>query len=157
MSEKQPIHNIRPKTNVEFIVDCMEYSEHGALVQAFIIQGLLTYCDMVEATDAQSLSNGLIDGAKWRAISAELKDKLDKRYNPLKRVDESTVIMTSAKDHQDFRMTPEEFTDSILKRGLTKEDGTAYWGSLETISNVEAFAERPRWATCVYFIPTKKG
>lgn len=145
------------KTNVETIVDIMEVSNYGAMVQAFIIQGLLTYCDMVEATPADQLTSGLINGEHWKAIGAEVKGKLDAKYAPTKKVDESSVIMTSAKDHQEYRMTIDEFTDSILKRGLTKEDGTAYWGSSDTISNVEAFDERPRWATCVYFIPTNKG
>lgn len=144
------------KTNVENIVDIMEMSEHGALVQAFIIQGLLTYCDMIQATDVEKLTSGLIDGSKWKAISAEVKSKLDAIYSPQKVTPESQLVFTSAKDMEEYRLSVDEFANTNLTRGFTEDDGSAWWGSLETISNKSAFEDRPTWATCVYFIPKGK-
>lgn len=144
------------KTNVETIVDLMEISDHGALVQAFVIQGLLTYCDMIASVPPETLTNGLIDGSKWQAIAAEVKGKLDERYAPAKK-DESTLVFTTAKGAEENRISVAEFTETKLTRGFSPDEGKAFWGTTESISNRDAFQEKPTWATCIYFFPAKKG
>lgn len=66
----------RPQTNVEFIVDLMEFSAHGALIQAFVFQALTLYAQKVAATDPESLDTGLVSGHAWRGCALEVQRKL---------------------------------------------------------------------------------
>lgn len=42
------------QTNVEFVVELMEFSAHGALIQAFVLQALTYYAQLVAATGPTS-------------------------------------------------------------------------------------------------------
>lgn len=139
------------KSNVEFMIETMEVSRNKALIQAYMIQALLAYSDMVLAAEPSALNNGLIDGVTWQDCAAEIKEKFEARY--AKAVAAShTVVMSTATGFEENRITTEEFKKSLVTRGWREGDGKVYWGTPDTISNVDAFSEQPRWATCVYVV-----
>lgn len=66
-------------TNVEFVVELMKYSAHGALIQAFVMQALEQYAKRVAAVDPQTLDTPLVSGHAWHGCAVEVRDKLAKR------------------------------------------------------------------------------
>ncbi|MFV0678185.1 hypothetical protein [Variovorax sp. tm] len=66
-------------TNVEFIVELMERSAYGALIQAFVIHGLDRYAQRVIAAAPESLHTGLVSGHAWRGCALEVRWKLAQR------------------------------------------------------------------------------
>ena len=66
-------------TNVEVITSIMEYSNYGALAQAFVMDALVKFSKMVKDTPSEALSmmdNGLITCEAWKGVAAEIHDKL---------------------------------------------------------------------------------
>ncbi|ATA53137.1 hypothetical protein CKY39_07875 [Variovorax boronicumulans] len=70
--------NDRP-TNVEFVVDLMEYSAYGALIQAFVIHALDRYARRVAAATPEELDTGLVSGRAWHGCAVEVQRKLAQR------------------------------------------------------------------------------
>lgn len=66
-------------TNVEFVTELMEFSAHGALIQAFVLQALDQYAKRVAAMDPQTLDTPLVSDHAWHGCAVELRDKLAKR------------------------------------------------------------------------------
>ncbi|MBB3639645.1 MULTISPECIES: hypothetical protein [Variovorax] len=64
------------QSNVEFVVDLMEYSEHGALIQAFVIHALKQYARRVAAVTPEQLDTGLVSGHAWHGCAVEVGRKL---------------------------------------------------------------------------------
>ncbi|MNK96394.1 hypothetical protein D3C87_1166730 [compost metagenome] len=71
----------RPQTNVEFVVDLMEFSAHGALIQAFVLQALTQFAEKVAATDPEALDTGLVSGQAWHGCALEVQRKLKQRFD----------------------------------------------------------------------------
>lgn len=71
----------RPQTNVEFVVDLMEFSAYGALIQAFVLQALTQYAQKVAATDPEALDTGLVSGHAWHGCALEVQRKLRQRFD----------------------------------------------------------------------------
>jgi hypothetical protein len=67
------------QTNVEFVVDLMEYSAHGALIQAFVIHALEQYARRVAAATPGQLDTGLVSGHAWHGCAVEVQRKLAQR------------------------------------------------------------------------------
>lgn len=67
-------------TNVEFVVELMEHSAHGALIQAFVIQALEQYARRVAETDPQALDTPMVSGHAWHGCAVEVRDKLSRRF-----------------------------------------------------------------------------
>jgi hypothetical protein len=67
------------QTNVEFVVDLMEYSAHGALIQAFVIHALEQYARRVAAATPEQLDTGLVSGHAWHGCAVEVQRKLARR------------------------------------------------------------------------------
>ncbi|MDQ0072605.1 hypothetical protein J2W34_004410 [Variovorax boronicumulans] len=67
------------QTNVEFIVDLMEYSAHGALIQAFVIHALEQYARRGAAATPEQLDTGLVSGHAWHGCAVEVQRKLARR------------------------------------------------------------------------------
>lgn len=62
------------KTNVEFVTELMEFSNHGALSQVFIIEAIRRYA---EACSERRISdNGFISPDAWQGVAREIRDKL---------------------------------------------------------------------------------
>lgn len=70
-----------PSTNVEFVTDLMEFSAHGALIQAFVLQALTQYADRVAATDPKALDTSLVSGHAWHGCALEVQRKLKQRFD----------------------------------------------------------------------------
>jgi hypothetical protein len=68
---------IRTKSNTEFISDLMNFSEQGALIQPFVIEGIYQYAKQVLANPLSD--NGFISPAAWTACAQEVLDKLEQR------------------------------------------------------------------------------
>ncbi|MCY1207047.1 hypothetical protein D3C87_358670 [compost metagenome] len=68
-----------PSTNVEFVTELMEFSAHGALIQAFVMQALEQYARRVAETDPQALDTPMVSGRAWHGCAVEVRDKLARR------------------------------------------------------------------------------
>ncbi|VTU31994.1 restriction alleviation protein, Lar family [Variovorax sp. PBS-H4] len=69
-----------PPTNVEFVTDLMERSRRGALIQAFVLEALLSYASKVAEGKPEDFDSGMIHGAAWHDCGVELKEKLLARF-----------------------------------------------------------------------------
>jgi len=68
-----------PPTNVEFVTDLMQYSAHGALIQAFVLQALDVYSQRVAAATPEALDTALVSGHAWHGCALEVRAKLARR------------------------------------------------------------------------------
>ena len=71
----------QPQTNVEFVVELMEFSAHGALIQAFVLQALTYYAQKVAAADLEALDTGMVSGHAWHGCALEVQRKLKQRFD----------------------------------------------------------------------------
>jgi len=68
------------ETNKQFMQRIMTVGcPTGALIQAFVIEGLIAYCYEVKASEGER-DNGLINSAAWRRTGDWLLTELEKRY-----------------------------------------------------------------------------
>lgn len=65
-----------PQTNVEFVVELMERSAYGGLIQVFVIQALDVYARQVAARTPQALDTALVSGPAWHGCALEVRSKL---------------------------------------------------------------------------------
>jgi hypothetical protein len=73
---------MKNKSNTEFVTELMEYSEHGALMQLFVLDALIKHSDMIVQREDQVLEqmkDHMIHGPAWVACAKELQKKLNKR------------------------------------------------------------------------------
>ncbi|MET3916872.1 hypothetical protein ABID97_003654 [Variovorax sp. OAS795] len=68
-----------PLTNVEFVTDLMQFSAHGALIQAFVLQALDAYSQRVAAATPEALDTALVSGHAWHGCALEVRRKLAQR------------------------------------------------------------------------------
>lgn len=66
-------------TNVEFVTDLMEFSAHGGLIQAFVMQALQQYAMRVAAMTPEALDTPMVSGHAWHGCAVEIRDKLARR------------------------------------------------------------------------------
>lgn len=66
-------------SNVEFLVDVMTVSAHGALIQVFVLQALEHYARRVAACEPQVLDTAIVSGQDWRGCALEVQRKLAER------------------------------------------------------------------------------
>lgn len=64
------------RTNVEFVVELMEYSAHGALIQAFVLEAIGRYARTVASRTPQELDTPLVSGRAWHGCAVEICEKL---------------------------------------------------------------------------------
>jgi hypothetical protein len=67
-------------TNVEFVQNIMEFSNHGALAQVFVIEAIRNYAENVLADTSVWPENALINQAAWKAIAYEIQMKANSKY-----------------------------------------------------------------------------
>jgi hypothetical protein len=70
-----------PSTNIEFVTELMEFSAHGALIQAFVIQALEQYAKRVAAMTPQALDTPMVSGHAWHGCALEVQRKLKQRFD----------------------------------------------------------------------------
>ena len=66
-------------SNVEFLVDLMTVSAHGALIQVFVFQALEQYARRVAVCEPQALGTAIVSGQAWRGCALEVQRKLAER------------------------------------------------------------------------------
>lgn len=69
-----------PKTNVEFVTNLMEYSPHGALAQAFIVQAIRSYAEAVAKTTPVDDGKSFINPEAWHGVAVDIIARMDKFY-----------------------------------------------------------------------------
>lgn len=70
-------------TNVEFMLKIMEYSKCGAMMQAFIIERIMSACDAIlhdEALVRKQMHNSLIHPDLWIACAKEFRDNYKETF-----------------------------------------------------------------------------
>ena len=69
----------KQKTNIAFVRDLMEFSQHGALAQLFVLDALSKWADIIANTDPVKCDSPMISGEAWVGVAKEIKGKLDAR------------------------------------------------------------------------------
>jgi hypothetical protein len=88
------------KTNVQFVKHIMEYSQHGALMQVFIMQALDQYSKRVAASTPEKLDSPMVDGRSWHGCAKELQAALDAHFE---RPPVQTLAEMEAENTDGFR------------------------------------------------------
>ena len=68
-------------TNVETIIEIMEFSRFGVMAQMFVMDALIKQARMTADAPAgafESMRGGFISPDAWQAVAREIADKLDK-------------------------------------------------------------------------------
>lgn len=65
------------KTNTQFIKHLMDFSNNGALMQAFVLTAIEKYAESVIKADPAKLDNGFISAGAWIACANEARTALD--------------------------------------------------------------------------------
>ena len=69
-------------TNIEFITEVMDYSRNGALMQAFILEGIGLYAkDILRMKKKPEGWPDFISFEAWYRCAEEMIEKLDERYS----------------------------------------------------------------------------
>lgn len=71
------------KTNEEFVVEIMNFSRHGAIVQAFVIESLRYYSELISKTNPKEVDTAFISGSLWKDIAIEIQEKLKANYESM--------------------------------------------------------------------------
>lgn len=74
------IKDLKSITNEDFVRYIMNYNPHGALVQAFVIQALSSYCELVLEAGVGPSENGLINSKAWRDIASYINNLMEQKY-----------------------------------------------------------------------------
>lgn len=73
----------RNKSNIEVVVNAMNFSRQGAMMQGFIMNALERYCQEVIQQDTQPENwPSFITWEAWRACAVELNETLNKHLGP---------------------------------------------------------------------------
>jgi hypothetical protein len=67
----------RHQTNVQLIERLMNFSRHGALMQAFVLEALGRYAKACAAADPREFDTPLLNGAAWHGCAVEASEALD--------------------------------------------------------------------------------
>jgi hypothetical protein len=58
----------------------MEFSNHGALMQVFILQGLEQYAKSVAAKTPEQLDSPMVNGRAWHGCATELIQAINEHF-----------------------------------------------------------------------------
>jgi hypothetical protein len=73
---------MKHKTNVEAVVDLMEWSKYGALAQVFVIDALVKQAARVANAPPGAIEdNGFIAPEAWRGVAREIAEKLERHLD----------------------------------------------------------------------------
>lgn len=68
----------KPETNVEFLARIMEFSPHGALTQAFVIEAIGRYADQCAE---QSIPEGsMVSPDAWQNTAKWVQNEIKQKY-----------------------------------------------------------------------------
>lgn len=69
----------KPKTNVQFVKDIMEFSRYGALAQVFVIDALDKWSKKISEVDPAQVDSAMVNGEAWVGVAKEIQEKLNAR------------------------------------------------------------------------------
>lgn len=73
---KAPKH----KTNVQVVQEIMNFSQHGSLAQAFVLEAIAGYSAAVIQNPPAPDPNAIVPSHVWVAVAKEVQEKLNKHY-----------------------------------------------------------------------------
>lgn len=69
------------KTNAQVVSNIMNYSQYGAMSQAFVMNALLTSAEAVVAGGAEAMPKGsFISPEVWVGVATEIRDKIQAHF-----------------------------------------------------------------------------
>lgn len=76
----------KPKTNVDLVVNLMEFSPVGAMGQMFVVEAIRKYADQCASPQGQaklreSMKGGMINAESWIKAAVHIKERCDKFYS----------------------------------------------------------------------------
>jgi hypothetical protein len=67
------------KTNVEIVVDLMEFSKYGPLAQIFVIDALVKVSERVAEARLDEIDGGsFLSPEAWQGVAREIREKLER-------------------------------------------------------------------------------
>ena len=66
-------------TNVEFMVELMEFAKSGPVMQAYVLEALRMYSDSVVQNQDQIPEDGFVSRRVWVGCAEEVLTKLEER------------------------------------------------------------------------------
>ena len=70
----------RRRTNIEFLQDLCNFSDHGALAQCFILQAIQIYAEKVaRSTPDQYPATSIVHPEAWIGVAREIASKFEER------------------------------------------------------------------------------
>lgn len=75
--------NPRPRpneTNEQFVLRLMRFSDHGALMQAFILEALRRYAEQCVKAGPEVFESPLLSGKAWHGTAQEALKELEARH-----------------------------------------------------------------------------
>ncbi|WP_459204769.1 hypothetical protein ACQVRY_10165 [Ralstonia pseudosolanacearum] len=72
----------KPKTNIDFVCQLMDFSRFGPLAQMFVIDAVSKWSEKIAKTPIEELrkafeGNPLIGVEAWQGVAREIKEMLD--------------------------------------------------------------------------------
>lgn len=71
----------RNQTNVAFVRDLMEHSNHGALAQLFVLDALVKWSKLIASKSPEELDTPFLSGHAWKSVAQEIQTKLNERLS----------------------------------------------------------------------------
>jgi len=68
------------ETNIQMLTRLMTFSQHGALMQMFIIDALTKHSERVAKASPDDFKGGLVHPEAWIGVAKELKKELDAHF-----------------------------------------------------------------------------
>ena len=65
-------------TNMQTVRSIMLYSDYGALIQAFVMEGLRSYSELILQTELPE--NGFSSSELWKGCAQEVLNKLNQHF-----------------------------------------------------------------------------
>jgi hypothetical protein len=95
----------KSQTNVEFIVDMMEHSRFGGLVQAFVLEGVARYANQCVSNAKslrKSMKNHMVHPEAWIGVATEVQKKCNESEVAFGRSPTSLNLMLSIPELPDY-------------------------------------------------------
>ena len=70
----------KPQTNTQFINHLMNYSQQGALIQAFVLTALEKYAESIKTLPPEGWTTEMISFDGWQRCAEETLTKLEAHY-----------------------------------------------------------------------------
>lgn len=72
------------QSNEAFVKDLMNFSAFGGLSQAFVIEAIMKWSEIIAAEDPKKFESDFMSGAAWVGVAKEISAKCEAKYGPKK-------------------------------------------------------------------------